>query len=105
MSELSADKKGMLKEIVKQLHDGVPPQEVKEKFKQILKDTSSEDVAKIEQELVKEGMPREELQRLCDVHLAVFGEHWKNMNCRLLPDTQSAFSWKNTRFLHNAQRG
>ena len=74
MSELSADKKGMLKEIVKQLHDGVPPQEVKEKFKQILKDTSSEDVAKIEQELVKEGMPREELQRLCDVHLAVFGE-------------------------------
>lgn len=74
MSELSADKKRMLKEIVKQLHDGVPPQEVKEKFKQILKDTSSEDVAKIEQELVKEGMPREELQRLCDVHLAVFGE-------------------------------
>jgi len=74
MSELSADKKGMLKEIVKQLHDGVPPQEVKEKFKQILKDTSSEDIAKIEQELVKEGMPREELQRLCDVHLAVFGE-------------------------------
>lgn len=74
MSELSADKKRMLKEIVKQLHDGVPPQEVKEKFKQILKDTSSEDIAKIEQELVKEGMPREELQRLCDVHLAVFGE-------------------------------
>lgn len=85
MSELSADKKGMLKEIVKQLHDGVPPQEVKEKFKQILKDTSSEDVAKIEQELVKEGMPREELQRLCDVHLAVFGEQLEKQELQTPP--------------------
>ena len=85
MSELSADKKRMLKEIVKQLHDGVPPQEVKEKFKQILKDTSSEDVAKIEQELVKEGMPREELQRLCDVHLAVFGEQLEKQELQTPP--------------------
>lgn len=85
MSELSADKKGMLKEIVKQLHDGVPPQEVKEKFKQILKDTSSEGIAKIEQELVKEGMPREELQRLCDVHLAVFGEQLEKQELQTPP--------------------
>jgi PAS domain S-box-containing protein len=85
MSELSADKKGMLKEIIKQLHDGVPPQEVKEKFKQILKDTSSEDIAKIEQELVKEGMPREELQRLCDVHLAVFGEQLEKQELQTPP--------------------
>lgn len=85
MSELSADKKRMLKEIVKQLHDGVPPQEVKEKFKQILKDTSSEDIAKIEQELVKEGMPREELQRLCDVHLAVFGEQLEKQELQTPP--------------------
>ena len=85
MSELSADKKGMLKEIVKQLHDGVPPQEVKEKFKQILKGTSSEDIAKIEQELVKEGMPREELQRLCDVHLAVFGEQLEKQELQTPP--------------------
>lgn len=86
MSELSADKKRMLKEIVKQLHDGVPPQEVKEKFKQILKDTSSEDIAKIEQELVKEGMPREELQRLCDVHLAVFGEQLEKQELQTPPE-------------------
>jgi PAS domain S-box-containing protein len=85
MSELSADKKRMLKEIVKQLHDGVPPQEVKEKFKQILKDTSSEDIAKIEQELVKEGMPREELQRLCGVHLAVFGEQLEKRELQTPP--------------------
>lgn len=74
MDEKAENKKRMLKEVIKQLHDGASPKEVKEKFRQVLEGTSSEDIAKIEQELVKEGMPREELQRLCDVHLAVFGE-------------------------------
>jgi len=74
MSGMSEDKKKTLKEIIKQMQDGVPPQEVKGKFKQVLESTSPEDIARIEQELVKEGIPKEELQRLCDVHLAVFGE-------------------------------
>lgn len=74
MSDSAESKKRALKEIIKQLHDGVPPQEVKTKFKHVLEGTTSEDLAKIEQELVKEGMPREELQRLCDVHLAVFAD-------------------------------
>lgn len=74
MGKTAADKKRILKDVIKQLHAGVPPEEVKEKFKQALEDASAEDIAKIEQELVREGMPREELQRLCDVHLAVFAE-------------------------------
>jgi len=85
MSELNTDKKRMLKEIIKQLHDGVPPQEVKEKFKHVLEGASSEDIARIEQELVKEGMPREELQRLCDVHLAVFGEQLEKRELQTPP--------------------
>jgi PAS domain S-box-containing protein len=74
MAKESASKKKMLKEVIKELHGGASPTEVKEKFKEALKGTKPEDIAKIEQELVKEGMPREELQKLCDVHLAVFGE-------------------------------
>jgi PAS domain S-box-containing protein len=74
MAKENANKKKMLKEVIKELHGGASPTEVKEKFKKVLKDTKPEDIAKMEQELVKEGMPREELQRLCDVHLAVFGE-------------------------------
>jgi uncharacterized protein len=74
MAKENANKKKMLKEVIKELHGGASPTEVKEKFKEVLKGTKPEDIAKIEQELVKEGMPREELQRLCDVHLAVFGE-------------------------------
>ena len=71
---MSEERKRMLKEMIKQLHSGVPPEEVKERFKQVLERISSEEIAKIENELVKEGMPREEIQRLCDVHLAVFKE-------------------------------
>jgi len=71
---MTEDKKGLLKEAIRQLHSGVPPDEVKERFRQVLGGVSSLEIAKIEEELVKEGMPREEIRRLCDVHLAVFRE-------------------------------
>ncbi|NWG10701.1 DUF438 domain-containing protein [Candidatus Bathyarchaeota archaeon] len=74
MSEISKDKKRMLEEIIKQLHAGVPPKEVKEKFRNMLENVSSVEIAKIEQELIREGLPREEIQRLCDVHMEVFRE-------------------------------
>jgi len=74
MSELTEHKKRMLKELMRQLHAGASPSEVKERFKQALEGVSPLEIAKIEEELIKEGLPREEIQRLCDVHLAVFRE-------------------------------
>jgi hypothetical protein len=74
MSEMTEEKKKILKEVIKQLHAGASPQEVKERFKQVLETVTSLEIAKIEQELVEEGISREEIQRLCDVHLAVFRE-------------------------------
>jgi len=74
MSEIAEQRKKIIKEVIKRLHAGASPEEVKEKFKHVLEGTSQEDIAKIEQELVREGMPREEVRRLCDVHLAVFSE-------------------------------
>jgi PAS domain S-box-containing protein len=74
MGEVDEHRKRVLREILSQLHSGVSPQEVKERFKQFLEGVSAEEIARIEQELVKEGLPREEIQRLCDVHLAVFKE-------------------------------
>jgi PAS domain S-box-containing protein len=71
---MTEDKKALLKEAIRQLHAGASPQEVKERFKQVLQETSPTEIAKIEEELIKEGMKREEIRRLCDVHLAVFKE-------------------------------
>ncbi|MGQ9513835.1 MAG: DUF438 domain-containing protein [Thermoproteota archaeon] len=69
-----AERKRVLKEVIKQLHDGLPPQEAKEKFKQVLEGISPSEIAKVEQELIEEGMRREEIQRLCDIHLEIFKE-------------------------------
>lgn len=74
MSEIHEEKKRMLKEILRQLHAGASPREVKERFRQFLEGVSSIEIAKIEQELIQEGMSREEIQKLCDVHMEVFRE-------------------------------
>lgn len=68
------DRKSAIKSLIKRLHDGAEPERVKEEFKQILGGVTASEIAGIEEDLIKEGMPREEVQRLCDVHLAVFKE-------------------------------
>jgi PAS domain S-box-containing protein len=74
MSELLTNKKRMLKEMIKKLHSGVSPDELRDEFKEVLKDIKPDDIAKVEEELIGEGIAREEIRRLCDVHLAVFKE-------------------------------
>ena len=66
-SDPFAEKKKMLKEVIKALHAGARPDELKEKFKEVLKDIGPVEISKVEEELIDEGMPREELLRLCDV--------------------------------------
>jgi len=86
MSEMAENKKRMLKEVIMQLHAGVSPQQVKERFRQVLEGISPVEIAKIEQELVKEGMPREEIQKLCDVHMAVFREQLEKQKLDVPPE-------------------
>ena len=66
MSEMLGNRKTILKELIKALHFGANPDEVKERFREALKGTSPTEIAQIEEELIKEGMPREEVRRLCD---------------------------------------
>jgi PAS domain S-box-containing protein len=68
------ERKRLLKEAIRQLHAGAPPSEVKERFKLALEGVGPLDIARIEQELIGEGISREEIQRLCDVHLEIFKE-------------------------------
>ena len=68
------EKIALLKNMITELHAGKAPGEVKEKFKQLLASVSPEEIAVFEEKLIEDGMPREEVRRLCDVHLAVFQE-------------------------------
>ncbi|MEM1689292.1 MAG: DUF438 domain-containing protein [Candidatus Hadarchaeales archaeon] len=79
------DRRRLLKEIIGQLHAGASLQEVKEKFKQILEGADPFEIVKVEQELLSEGVSREELQRLCDVHLAVFKEQLEKQKIEAAP--------------------
>jgi DUF438 domain-containing protein len=66
--------KTTLKTIIHRLHDGEDPEAIKSEFKVILAKVTAGDISRVEEELIAEGMPREEVHRLCDVHLALFQE-------------------------------
>ena len=72
--EASYDKEKLekLKEVIKELHAGKTVEEVKEKFADVIEGTSPLDISRMEVELVKDGLPIEEIQNLCDVHAEVF---------------------------------
>lgn len=61
-----------LKEILADLHRGVPVDEVKERFAALISEVGASEIAAVEQQLVAEGLPPEEIKRLCDVHVEVF---------------------------------
>jgi len=71
-------KKKLLKDIIKELHEGKSPEELKEKFKGVLKNVSPLEIPLIEQELVKEGLKASEIAKLCDLHVLIFREAVQN---------------------------
>ena len=71
-------KKSLLKEIIKKLHEGSKPEELKEEFKGVLKNVSPLEIPLIEQELVKEGIKASEIAKLCDLHVLIFREAVQN---------------------------
>ena len=62
----------VLKELIMELHGGKSVEEVKERFGQLIEGVSATEISAMETALIKEGMPVSEVQRLCDVHAAVF---------------------------------
>lgn len=65
-------RKGIIKQIIKELHDGKTVDEVKQKFEDAFAGVSASEITDAEQALISEGLPISEVQRLCDVHSAVF---------------------------------
>ncbi len=68
------ERKEMLKELIRKIHRGEDPEKLKREFRELFGSVTTTEIAQIEQELIQEGMPREEVMRLCEVHLAVFQE-------------------------------
>lgn len=61
-----------LKEVIQELHAGKTVEEVKSKFADVIAGVSPVEISRLEVQLVKDGLPIEEIQNLCDVHAEVF---------------------------------
>ena len=75
MSELLNNRehrRNVLKELITELHNGKSVEDVKHKFEETFEGVSASEISEVEQALIMDGMPVSEVQRLCDVHAAVF---------------------------------
>jgi len=73
MSELlehSDKRKELLKHMILQLHKGEAPESVKKQLTRLLGEVPYDDVVIVEQELIKEGLPIDDVLKLCDIHTA-----------------------------------
>ncbi|MCI0523377.1 MAG: DUF438 domain-containing protein, partial [Bacteroidales bacterium] len=74
MSELinnSEERKATLKRLILKLHDGASESTVREELLETLRNIPYGEVVEVEQELISEGLPEEEVLRLCDAHSSV----------------------------------
>ena len=68
------ERMALLKQVIKDLHDGGDLDEAKEKFALAVGDVNTSEIAQMEEQLIREGLAVEEVQRLCDVHVGAFSQ-------------------------------
>jgi DUF438 domain-containing protein len=62
----------MLGHIIAELHDGGDLATARERFVQAVGDVDAGEIASMEEEMIRGGLPVAEVQRLCDVHVGAF---------------------------------
>src|SRR5690554_4487225 len=89
MSELinnSEKRKEILKHMILELHSGQAPEQVKQRLVDLLQYIPYDDVVEVEQELISEGLPVEEVLKLCDVHTQVLDGHIDQSGAAPVPE-------------------
>jgi DUF438 domain-containing protein len=78
MSELinnSRKRRDTLKHLILELHKGVAPEAVRSQVSRLLGEVPYGEVVQVEQELISEGLPQEEVLHLCDLHTEALKGH------------------------------
>lgn len=71
--------------MILQLHDGEAPEMVRKRLTEILKSIPYDEVVEVEQELISEGLPVEEVLKLCDIHSMVLDGHIDQTGAKKIP--------------------
>ena len=88
MSEIinnSQKRKELLKHMILQLHSGEAPDQVRSRLVELLRSIPYGEVVEVEQELIWEGLPEEEVLKFCDIHTAVLDGHIDQTGAKLIP--------------------
>jgi DUF438 domain-containing protein len=89
MSELinnSQKRKELLKHMILQLHQGEAPDLVRKRLVEVLKNIPYDEVVEVEQELISEGLPEEEVLKFCDIHSMVLDGHIDQSSAKPIPN-------------------
>jgi DUF438 domain-containing protein len=70
----ASQRKEALKKVIQRLHAGETVEELQEKFGEVISGATPGEIAEAERALIAEGVSVSEIQRLCDLHVAVFRE-------------------------------
>lgn len=82
----SEKRKELLKHLILQLHNNEAPEQVKSRLIHLLHSVPYQEVVAVEQELISEGLPEEEILRLCDVHTAVLDGSIDTSSAKPIPE-------------------
>lgn len=88
MSEIidnRAERVRQLKSIIRNLHEGAPPDAVRDRLRTIVRETDYSEIVAMEQELMAEGMPAEEIMSMCDLHSQLTREVLVQLPARPVP--------------------
>ncbi len=65
-------RKEVLKEVIFKLHQGQSVESLVEAYGDVIQNASAGEISNAEREMIAEGIPVQDIQRLCDLHVAVF---------------------------------
>jgi len=85
LNKENQSRKKLLKHMILQLHEGVAPEEVRGKLVSLLKSIPYNEVVQVEQELINEGLPEEEVLKFCDIHTQVLDGQIDQTGAREIP--------------------
>ena len=74
-----------LKEVIRHLHSGLAPEQVKSQMAELVRETDYSEIVSMEQELIAEGMPVAEIQSMCDLHSQVTRDVLVQLPARSVP--------------------
>ncbi len=77
----------LVKSLLKKIHEGADPESLKKEFGEVLAKVNPAEIPVIEQQLVKEGVPIQEILKMCDIHVALFRDYLVGRELKGVPES------------------